>query len=267
MESTQNPTADNGDEIESWIAHHATYIDETKQILSEYKRLGSFDAVKDRVVEDNILNKDTDYYRKNIIREVARRYIPDKGSYVETPLIRTITSDASDGVKEWALYYEFSQDPLVNTVTKEFLFQKYKAGTLTLKADDVEAFIDSLAEEHPEIEEWSESTVEEASSKYLSAMKNFGLLTGRQTKEFDVFFVPDEAVAYVLYRLYERGVTAAADLIANDEWRLLLFDEEDVRRRLTDITPRYVTYERRGSTERVEPVFDSIDEVVDEFDA
>lgn len=251
---------------DSWIAHNTTYINETKRILEEYVEHESFDAVRSRVVDDNVLNKDTQKYRRDVFREVARRYIPDESEFVETPLMRVLVSDTDESIKNWILYYEFSQNGLLYRLTVDFLYQKYTGGALFIEASDVREFIAELGTSHPEIDEWSQSTIEEASTKYLSALKNFEILKGSQKKEFAVFYVPDEVIAYVFYRIYEEDEPMKDDLISHSDWRLFLFNEDEVRRRLQGISPRYIRYEKRGSTERIEPVFETISEVIDDFE-
>lgn len=253
------------EKLDSWIAHNTTYIEETKQILAEYVEHQSFEQLEERVREDNILNKQTSKYRQDVLREVSRLYIPSKEEFVETPLMRAITSDIDDAIKDWLIYYEFSRNNLLYTLTTEFLYPEYAGGTMYIEAGDIQAFLRRLSEDHPEINEWSQSTIEETSTKYLSALKNFGILKGVQRKEFAVFYVPDEAIAYVFYQIIGDRQPTVKEIVSHPDWRLFLFDEDEVKRRLEGISPRYIRYERRGSTERIQPEFDNIWEAIDEF--
>ncbi|WP_254547345.1 BrxA family protein [Halomarina pelagica] len=262
---TTDATEPEEEEFDSWIAHNTTYIEETKQLLAEYVEHQSFEKLKEQVQEENILNKQTSKYRRDVLREVARLYIPSKVEFIETPLMRAVTSDVDDAVKDWLIYYEFSQNHLLYTLTTELLYPEYTAGTMYVEASDIQGFIRQLEDDHPEISEWSQSTVEEASTKYLSALKNFGLLKGVQRKEFAVFYVPDEVIAYVFYQIAGDQQPTVEEIVEHPDWQLFLFDTNEVRRRLEGISPRYIRYERRGSTERIEPEFDNIWEVIDEF--
>jgi hypothetical protein len=251
--------------LSSSIGHHGAYIWETKRIFDEYVDCESIDDVRNRVVEDNILNKSSERYRKSIFEEVIRRYIPNRDQYEETPLITLITGPVSELVQDWALYYEYSNDDLVRTLTQEFLYPKYQKGALSIDKSDIVPFLNKLEEEHPEIEDWSEQTREQVSKHYLAALKNFDLLEGQQTKEFKYVYPPDEIVAYVLYTLFQQDMTTADEIVNHREWRLLLLDPEDVRQRLQDLSPEYIRYEKRGNVERIEPKFASLSEVIDEF--
>lgn len=263
-DSATSSASEENPELEPKIAHHGAYIEETKTILRVYADCQSYDELKRRVIEENLLKKDTDYYRKNILREVRRRYIPDTDSYTETPLMTLVAEESRDDIVEWCMYYEFAQDPFIKLVTKEFLYPEYERGTLTVRSEALTEFLESEKDAYPRLREKTGGTIAEAATKYLSAVKNFGLLEGRQEKEFAVAYVPDEAIVYVTYRLFESGSTGTT-AIKHDDWELLMLDTEDVRRRMRDISPRYVTYEKRGSTERLTPEFDSMTEVINAF--
>lgn len=247
------------------IAHHSTYIDETERILRTYVESESYEELERRVVEENILNKDTDEYRTNILREVTRRHIPDKEEYTETPLMKIMSADVRSDVSDWCLYYEFAQDPFIRLVTLDFLFPEFERGTLSVQATDIVTFIESIQEDYADLRDRSESTINEAATKYLTALRNYGLLEGTQRKEFAVTYVPDETVAYVVYRLFQKGAKSASDVIEHDDWELFLMNESEVQRRIRDISPQYVSYEKRGSTERLITKHDSIEDLIDAF--
>lgn len=262
---TANTSNQKEEKFDSWIAHNTTYIDETKRLLSEYMEHQSFHKLEERVLDDNILNKQTSKYRSDVLREISRLYIPSTDEYIKTPLMYAIATDIDDAVKDWLIYYEFSQNNLLYKLTTDYLFPQYLEGTMYIEAGDIETYLKELGKDHPEINEWSQSTIEETCTKYLSAMKNFGLLQGVQKKEFAVFYVPDKVIAYVYYRITEDERETVESVVEHSDWKLFLFDVDEVRRRLEGISPRYIRYERRGSTERIEPVFDGIWEAIDEF--
>lgn len=273
MSSMSNECGESEDEertspvesLDPKIAHHSTYIGETKRILQTYVECGSYEDLERRVVEGNILNKNTDEYRTNILREVTRRHILDKEEYTETPLMQVVTTDVRSDVIDWCLYYEFAQDPFIRVVTTDFLYPEFERGTLAIKAADIVDFVESIQADYADLRDRSESTINEAATKYLTALKNFGVLEGTQRKEFAVTYIPDETIAYVVYRLFQKGANSASEIIEHEDWKLFLMDEGEVQRRLKDISPEYVTYEKRGSTERLVRKYDSMEALINAF--
>ncbi len=265
LEPGDDDTEKQAASIDPKIAHHSTYIDETKRILRTYTEYESYEELERMVLEENILNKNTDEYRTNILREVTRRHIPSKGEYIETPLMRILSTDVRSDVTDWCLYYEFAQDPFIRLVTTEFLYPEFERGTLSVKAEDIVTYIKSIKDEYADLRDRSESTINEAATKYLTSLRNYGLLEGRQHKEFAVTYVPDETIAYVVYRLFDEEARTAADVIKHEDWKLFLMDQSEVQRRVRDISPQYINYEKRGSTERLKMKYETIDELIDAF--
>lgn len=258
-------TGTEDESLKSSIGHHSTYIWETKVVLGEYSEVESYEELKRRVVEDNILNKGSEEYRRRMLTEISMRCGLNKEEYEETALVKAMNSDLPDSLKDWILYYQYSKDSTVRLLTQEFLYPKHKRGAISVSKKEVLEFLGSIEEEYPEIGEWTESTKDGVAKHYLSALKNFGILEGRQDKEFQYIRPPDRLVAYVLYTLFDRGLNTAEEIVENDEWKLLFLEGDEVRDRINDITPEYIVYERRGSVERLEPKYDSLKECIDDF--
>jgi hypothetical protein len=265
IEPGDGKDTDTAPSLDPKIAHHSTYIDETKTILSTYAECESYEELERQVVEGNILNKNTDEYRTNILREVTRRHLPDKEEYTETPLMQVVTAAVRSDVMDWCLYYEFAQDPFIRLVTTDFLYPEFERGTLAVQAVDIVEFIESIQENYADLRERSESTINEAATKYLTSLRNFGLLEGTQRKEFAVTYIPDETIAYVVYRLFQKGANSASEIIKHEDWKLFLMNESEVQRRIRDISPQFVTYEKRGSTERLVKKYDSMENLINAF--
>jgi hypothetical protein len=253
------------EELSSSIAHHGAYIWETKRLLETYIEHESYDAVKKAVLENNLLRKSSESYRKNILQEISRRYDLDREGYTETPLVRAFKRPLTESLQEWILYYEFSREPIVTLLTTEFLYPEFHTGALTLQKEDVVEFLNQPGGEFPVIDSWSENTRLRVAEHYLAAMKNFDMLKGSKQKEFKYVYPPDELIVYVLYSLFEQDVTTADAVVEHPDWKLLLLTPEEVRDRLQDVSPTYVTYEKRGSVERLEPIYQSLRRCVDEF--
>jgi len=247
------------------IAHHSSYIWETKKILEEYSKLESFEELKDRVLEDNILNKSSESYRKEILKEISRRYIPEKEEYKETPLLKAINSDLADYEKEWIIYYEFSKDDLVYHLITNFIYYKYSQGATYIDKEEIVEYLNDLEEDHPEIQDWSEYTILQVAEHILSALKNFGVLEGSKKKKFKYISPPNQVIVYTLYSLLENGIERSKDIIDHDDWKLFMFNEDSVRNKLSNISPEFIRYEKRGSVEKIEPKYDSLEDVIDEF--
>jgi len=252
-------------EFKSTIGHHGAYIEETKKIFKEYSEVQSKEELERRIIEDNILNKASESYRKNISREVMRRYFSDENGYKQTTLMKVMNSNLAESKKNWIMYYEFSKDPLVYELTTNLIYEKYMEGASKVYKEDIIDHINNLKDNHPEIDRWSEHTIKQISKQYLSALRNFGILEGARKKEFKFISTPNEVVVYVLYSLIENGIERSKEIIHHNDWKLFMMDKNTVRNKLSRISPEFIRYEKRGSVEKIEPKYDSLEEVIDDF--
>ena len=80
----------------------------------------------------------------------------------------------------WQMVYA---NALFRDITAEVFMKAVYQGRSTLSQDDVYGYIRHLKEEQPEELNWSEATLKIIASKYLTAMKKFGLADGAMRKE------------------------------------------------------------------------------------
>lgn len=249
----------------SRIGHHSSYISETKTILNEYSEIKNYDALVEKIIYDNILNKASESYRRSILNEITRRYIPSRKKYEETPLIKVLKSDLPERKKKWILYYEFCEDKLVYKLVTDLLFSKYKKKNYSINKDEVIDYLDELSQDHEEIKGWSENTIQHIAEHFLSAVKNFGLLEGSTRKKFKYLSPPKELISYVLYSIRETGVDTTKEIINHDDWKLFMMDKGNVRDKMRKISPGYINYEKRGNVEQIDFNYESLEECIDEF--
>jgi len=249
--------------LKSTIAHHSSYIPETKKILKEYSELKSYEKLRNKVFVENMLNKSSESYRKMLFNEVLRRYMPKKDVYEKTPLMKILDSDLIDTKKDWFIYYEFCKDPLIYEIVTSLIYQRYDEGMSGINNENVIEFVNKLKEDYPEVKDWSESTVLHIGQQLLAALKNFGILEGSKRKKFKYLSPPRELIVYVIYSIREDGVELTSDIMDHDDWRLLMLDKGRLRSRLREIAPEHIIYEKRGSVEQIDFKYENLEECVD----
>ncbi len=75
------------------------------------------------------------------------------------------------------------------------------------------------------------STLSRVASGLFSIAVEFGLMTGRQVREFAPYHLSDESFLYVLHALAEKRPNAT-EIVQSPEWRMYLMDPSDVEREL-----------------------------------
>lgn len=127
---------------------------ESTQIAQLYLQLGEWQAVRDKVESDNLLQLRSVSSRERLVREIIARL-----KHLSSPELRLLvkgTSQDQAGILWLAIcrYYTFIAD-----FTLEILGEHVAALDYQISKDDFDFFFSRNAEWHPELQTLSESTV------------------------------------------------------------------------------------------------------------
>lgn len=95
----------------------------------------------------------------------------------------------------WQMLYA---NTLFYDITKEVFMTAVYQGKSSLAQDDIYMYVRHLKEENDTELDWSESTLKIIGSKYLTAMKKFGLADGNLRKEIRYPVIGDSLFAYFI---------------------------------------------------------------------
>ena len=99
---------------------------------------------------------------------------------------------------------------------------------------------------------WSPSTTERVTQGLLSALRDFGLLTGMQRKKLAPAYLPVEAFAFIAFVLNARLHSGDA-VVQSREWRLFLLSPQQVERLFVEAQGHHLlTYHAAGSIVRID---------------
>lgn len=241
------------------IHNTGALIEESKTVLKLFSRYKDEQKVKDVLLEDNPLNKESEGSIEKIFFISRKRYLRRN----PWPLINILESDLPSKTVEAVMFHYFAKsDNLVYDLTTEMLFDLYSKGNLTVTKKHVEEFLQSKEENHSEISDWSITTRNKTIRHYLAAVKDFGLLEGSKKKEFADFHLPTNAFFYIFYHLYY-SEESAENAIGSEDWRLYLLEEQDIESALSEGNRRgHIRYDSAGKISDIEPEYDSLEEYV-----
>ncbi len=111
--------------------------------------------------------------------------------------------------------------------------------------------------------DWTDNTINRMASGLPSYTADFGLLRGKGVKEIASYYMPDEALLYVLYDLAaETKVTE--HILGDARWRRFLLSRSELEQELLRLHQhRGLTFELTGSVVALELPYTSVDEYVE----
>ena len=131
------------------------------------------------------------------------------------------------------LWHMTRDEFLVRDFLTGWLAEQHAAGTWRLRVVDVEPYLHALhSRAGVEVKEaWSPLTTSRVASGLLRIACDFGLMTGRQAREFVPYHLPDPSFLYLLHVASEDEPNAHR-MVHLPDWRMYLMSPSDVQHEL-----------------------------------
>ena len=145
---------------------------ETLLVAELYQELGDWEAVRERVLTENLFQMRSRASIQRVFQEIRGRLqtlIPE-----ETDILLSGTSRDQDNVLWLALC---KRSAFIRDFAIEVLHEKFQRMEMELTYDDYDLFFYDKAEWHPELERVSEGTHKKQRQNLFRIMREVGLLT------------------------------------------------------------------------------------------
>jgi hypothetical protein len=210
-------------------------LTEANTLFSYLAKGNSLNSTKQAVFQDNIFVKKTHQTRKRCWEILHSRYFPQEQDLEQIhPIIALFRTKTSEKIKQGVLYYHFAISDLFSyEVTTELIFDLYRRGLTNIAPRNIHEFLDSKRKVHPEINRWSPQTRLSLVSHYLSAMRDFGILEGKNQKRVHRPTVEEDLFLYILTYLRDCEKSPKAILV-NEDFKLFLLSQQEVESKLLE---------------------------------
>jgi hypothetical protein len=212
-----------------------------------------------RISDANLLAKPSRARADAVLQRVLRPRLVEPGPQVIEAMKGLL--DSPRGFIE-AYYFEASRDDgLLAVCAEDLLFGWWESGRMVVDVNEVAIWLGELAARNETLR-WADSTRIEVARHLLTALRDFGVLSGATRKEFSRASLSVAGFGYVAFRLHELGASSRG-LLASPVWRRWFLD----RGRITELfheAARHglLRYSAAGSAVRVDWLQESLSEVV-----
>ncbi|MEF8847440.1 MAG: BrxA family protein [Candidatus Paceibacterota bacterium] len=240
------------DTLPSAVGSHLK-LDEVFEVLELYRKHGP-ETVKERVLRDNIFDYNTTNARNRVLTSVRRSFLSFNSKVRKRSFLETISA-LDEKAKREVLFYRLCRRSYTSyRITLKVFVPAYNDGIEFLKKEKVIEFLKRKKETTKSVEKWTESTINTVGSKYLTTMKKFGYLSGRQKKKINYFSPELESVTYAIYELLDRDKTPKK-IINSDRLKLFMLQKRDILNYLERIgSTGYIKFGRAGDLYEIHPM-------------
>ena len=220
-----------------------------KFIMNQVLKGLSPEEIRRVFIEDNPFGIKTEKTRATfaqwLVKDYIKSYEPDELSVLARLITReTVPQQAK---RELLFYTTCCVDELAGLMTTDLLYPAYQSGSANLQRDDLIRFVSqntSLAE----------STIKRAVIGYIMLLEKLSVATHNSTNKLVLrYFAPRiESFAFILFRLYHRGIPPA-QIIDSIDFRFLLMNPINILNFLKKLElQNLVTFAMAGDVIRLE---------------
>jgi hypothetical protein len=223
-------------------------IPEAGKVIEGLRSGLSLDELRARAMGGDLFPQRARATRKRIWVLLHYRYLsqPDW-------VLSTLQSACSKGIhsEEFisSLYLHYAlRDRLTYDFVTEILWDRWANHQLSVSREDILFLLDRVSETQPQIQRWTETTHLRLAGSILAALRDFGVLEGRQKKILVRPTLPLPTAEHLLRILTAEGLRGS-EVLRDSSWRLFLREENDVAHILSQLAQeRRIHFERVGST-------------------
>lgn len=224
-------------------------VEEASRIIAALNSGVSLETVRQQVHDGLILTQRSWSNRRRIWTLVQQRYLPASTDWIVSSLRNAYDRGPQGREFITALYVLYSlKDRLTFDFVTTTLWSKGYENRPVVTRNDVLDLLDRATAEQPQVRRWSESTRIKLAGSILTALRDFGLLDGKQKKVLVRPILPLMTAEFLLRILIAAGC-AGRQVLEDPTWRLFLLSPTDVSTVLGKLAQSHVIrFEKAGTT-------------------
>lgn len=224
-------------------------IDEAARVFGAIASGASLDELRERILTGALLSQRSAQNRKRILTSLQQRYLISKARWLTDLLAEKSALGSHDPEFTSLLYLLYAlRDRLTFDFVTSVLWAKGHNSRPVISRNDVVDLLKQAAGRQPQIERWTESTRIKLAGSILTALRDFGILEGKQKKVLVRPFLP-LATAEALLRVLTVEGCRGRQAIQDSTWRLFLLTEQEVASTLAKLAQQgRIRFEKAGAT-------------------
>ncbi len=224
-------------------------LKETAQLLNAVSSGLSLPEVRTQAQDGALLHQRAFASRSKIWRVIHYRLFTHNISWVIEDLKKVYRMGPHSPEFISIIYLHYAlRDRLTFDFVTQVIWQHWIERSFSVSRDDILSHLDQAAETQQQIQRWSESSRRKLASIILSALRDFGLLRGKQKKMITLPPLPLFTAEHILRILTNEGLRGS-EVLSDPTWRLFLRTSDEVAHIFSQLAQvQHIRFERAGST-------------------
>jgi len=231
--------------VSSFTIIKGSMIEETYVVMRDWVFEWSQEENLSHIQKNNTIGAQSSNWLRDFRSVIHRRYNPNTKDRALALLAKN--SASMEVWKPIQLWHMTRDEFLVRDFFINWLFNEYEEGAYRIRIHDPFGYLRELHSKGLVEKQWTDRTTREVAGSLLRMAVDFGLMSGKNIKEFASYHMLDVSFLYLLHAMYE-VYGNARDVVHSPDWRLFLMSPPDVERELFRLHQfRKLRYEVAGS--------------------
>ena len=224
-------------------------IDESARVFAAIGNGASVDDVREQSLRGTLFNQRSSVNRKRIWTLIQLRYLIPETPWLTSVLVEKCALGTHSTEFTSLLYLLYAlRDHLTFDFVTTVLWAKGHRNSPVISRNDVLDLLKSVIDRQPQIDRWSESTRIKLAGSVLTALRDFGVLEGKQKKVLVQPPLPLSTAEAILRILISEGCRGR-QVLEDHTWRLFLLTEAEVAQVLGRLAQAgTIRFEKAGTT-------------------
>ena len=240
-----NPTAPISSNTSGRLMRKGVLVEETYRFFACWDLDFSVRDNLNRLREDNPIGATNAAWLREVAATLSNRF--SNGPSIAPLVILAKGELPLDTWKFCLLWHLHGTDGLFSAFLSRYMLPQTEAGTIVHSTDDVVPFVRELQAEEAFESPLSDYGILRMGRDLLRAAADFGLLEGKLRREYQHPSLPENAILYAIYSLWELSHSTDR-MIHSDQWHQFLMRPQQVEHELLNLHQFHrLRYERAGT--------------------
>ena len=224
-------------------------IDEAARVLTALNNGAELTEVKTLCHTGDLLSQKSIESRKRIWTSLNHRLFAHGVTWAIDDLKRACASNPHGQEFVSLLYVHYAlRDSLTFDLVTDVFWNKGYRSRPAVSSNDVRNLLDSVSSKQTQIERWTEKSRVKLARSILTALRDFGLLEGKNNKYLVRPILPSSTAEHLLRILVAEGCRGK-EVISEKTWRLFMLTEQEVIGLLAKMAQEgRIRFEKAGGT-------------------
>jgi BrxA len=226
-------------------------IGDTKTLLAHWDLTQDIPANLERARSENIFGKASRSRVEDVLRIFRQRYFDDPE--IGEALVTLVQGGApAQWIDPLLYYYTVRNDETLRAIVLEIVYRRQMGGYADISIEMVMRNLRDWVAGGRTTSDWGEETIYRVAKNALTALRDFGILSGKATKSITPIYLPVEAFALLAFEM-QRRTTSGDQILHSEDWKLFFLPVEGVERFFLEAhQERLLAYYAAGSVVRLE---------------